>query len=171
MKRPRGWASWRPRAFRRSSSTSCSNRWRSRCAIPPSSRGSTAWGSCPADSRRPRSRRSWRPKGRATRSWSTQPASRSVRNDRAHSRNCIMRIWHQSFTGLDDLPDYRAAMEAHIRKVVRPDTEVVMHGLIPGTYTSNSPGSDLAYGSLYTIHGMQWILHAVAAPDTHTDVF
>jgi len=36
-----------------------------------------------------------------------------------------MKIWHQSFTVLEDLPAYRAAMEAHIRKVVRPDTQVV----------------------------------------------
>ena len=82
-----------------------------------------------------------------------------------------MRIWHQSFTVLEDLPDYRAAMEAHIRKVVRPDTEVVMHGLIPGTYTSNYPGSDLAYGSLYTIHGMQWIVQALKAQHAHFDAF
>ena len=82
-----------------------------------------------------------------------------------------MRIWHQSFTVLEDLPDYRAAMEAHIRKVVRPDTEVVMHGLIPGTYTSNYPGTDLAYGALYTIHGMQWIVQALKAQRAKFDAF
>jgi len=82
-----------------------------------------------------------------------------------------MRIWHQSFTVLEDLPDYRAAMEAHIRKVVRPDTEVVMHGLIPGTYLSNYPGTDLAYGSLYTIHGMQWIVQALKAQRAQYDAF
>ena len=45
-----------------------------------------------------------------------------------------MKIWHQSFTVLDDLPAYREAMERHIRKVVLPDTEVVLHGMRPGTY-------------------------------------
>jgi allantoin racemase len=82
-----------------------------------------------------------------------------------------MRIWHQSFTVLDDLPDYRSAMAAHIRKVVRPDTEVAMHGLIPGTYPSNYPGTDLAYGSLYTIHGMQWIVQALKAAHDKVDAF
>jgi len=36
-------------------------------------------------------------------------------------------------------------MRAHIRKVVRPDTEVVLHGMLPGTYPANYPGDDLAY--------------------------
>lgn len=82
-----------------------------------------------------------------------------------------MRIWHQSFTVLEDLPAYRAAMEAHIRKVVRPETTVEMHGLISGSYTSNYPGTDLAYGSLYTIHGMQWIVQALKARDAKVDAF
>ena len=82
-----------------------------------------------------------------------------------------MRIWHQSFTVLDDLPDYRAAMERHIRSVVRPDTEVVMHGLNPATYTTNYPGSDLAYEALYTIHGMQWMAKALNAQKAGFDVF
>jgi len=82
-----------------------------------------------------------------------------------------MKIWHQSFTVLEDLPDYRAAMEAHIRKVVRPDTEVEMHGLLPGTYPSNYPGTDLAFGSMYTIHGMQWIVQAMRAQRGKFDAF
>lgn len=82
-----------------------------------------------------------------------------------------MRIWHQSFTVLEDLPDYRAAMQAHIRKVVRPDTEVAMHGQIEGTYTSNYPGTDLAYGALYAMHGMQWLVHAIRAQQAGCDAF
>jgi len=74
-----------------------------------------------------------------------------------------MKIWHQSFTVLEDLPEYAALMKAHIRKVVRPDTEVDMHGVLPGTYTSNYPGTDLAFGSLYAMHAMQWIVHALKA--------
>jgi Asp/Glu/hydantoin racemase len=82
-----------------------------------------------------------------------------------------MKIWHQSFTVLEDLPDYAAAMEKHIRKVVRPDTEVVMHGVLPGTYPSNYPGTDLAYGSLFAIHGLQWIVQALKAEDARYDAF
>lgn len=82
-----------------------------------------------------------------------------------------MRIWHQSFTVLDDLPAYEAAMKAHIAKIVRPDTEVVMHGLVPASYTSNYPGTDIAHEALYTIHGMQWMAKAMNAQKGGFDAF
>ena len=74
-----------------------------------------------------------------------------------------MKIWHQSFTVLEELPAYAEAMRLHIKKVVRPDTEVVMHGQLPGTYPSNYPGTDLGYASLYHLHGAQWIVQALKA--------
>ena len=82
-----------------------------------------------------------------------------------------MRIWHQSFTVLEDLPDYRQAMEAHIRKVLRPDTAFTMHGVLPGTYPSNYPGTDLGYEALYTLHGLQWIVQALKAQREGYDAF
>ncbi|MEN9775309.1 MAG: hypothetical protein RL322_2379 [Pseudomonadota bacterium] len=74
-----------------------------------------------------------------------------------------LRIWHQSFTVLGDLPDYRRLLGERIRKVVRPDTEVVLHGQIPGTYPSDYPGTDIRYRSLYWLHGLQWIAAALEA--------
>jgi allantoin racemase len=71
-----------------------------------------------------------------------------------------MRIWHQSFTVLQDLPAYVEALKERIGAVVREDTEVVLHGQIPGTYTSDYPGTDLAYSMLYWMHGLQWIAAA-----------
>jgi Asp/Glu/hydantoin racemase len=68
-----------------------------------------------------------------------------------------MRIWHQSFTVLQDLPGYVSALKERISTVVRPGTDVVLHGQIPGTYTTDYPGSDLAYGVLYGMHGLQWL--------------
>jgi allantoin racemase len=82
-----------------------------------------------------------------------------------------MRIWHQSFTNLDDLPAYRQAIETHIRKVVRPDTEVVMHGVRPGTYPSNYPGTDISYSSLYTLHALQWFTQGIQAQDEGFDAY
>lgn len=82
-----------------------------------------------------------------------------------------MKIWHQSFTVLQDLPAYQQAMEKHIAKVTRPDTEVVMHGLIQGTYPSNYPGSDLAYGPLFSLHGLQWIAAAIKAQKEGFDAY
>ena len=51
-----------------------------------------------------------------------------------------MRLWHQSFTVLGDLPGYEDAMRAHLAKTLRPDTEVVFHGQAPGTYPGDYPG-------------------------------
>ena len=43
-----------------------------------------------------------------------------------------MKIWHQSFTVLDDVPHYRDALERHLRKVAAPDTDVHLRGMKPG---------------------------------------
>lgn len=40
-----------------------------------------------------------------------------------------IRIWHQSFTVLEKLPAYAGALAQHFKRVARPDTEVVMHGM------------------------------------------
>jgi allantoin racemase len=71
-----------------------------------------------------------------------------------------MRIWHQSFTVLQDLPAYVDVLKERIAAVVRPDTEVVLHGQVPGTYPSNYPGTDLSFGVLYWLHGLQWLAAA-----------
>ncbi len=82
-----------------------------------------------------------------------------------------MKIWHQSFTVLEHLPAYEARMKAHIAKIMRPDTEVVMHGVLPGTYSTNYPGTDLAYGPLYAMHAMQWIVQALKAEADGCDAY
>src|SRR3954467_13743139 len=71
-----------------------------------------------------------------------------------------LRIWHQSFTTLSDVPVYREGLRSRIKEIVRADTEVVLHGQIPGTYSSDYPGVDLAYSSLFWLHGLQWIAAA-----------
>lgn len=82
-----------------------------------------------------------------------------------------MKIWHQSMTVLEDLPDYAARMTAHIRTVVRPDTEVVLHGLLPGTYPANYPGSDIGYAALFALHSLQFPLQALNAQKGGFDAF
>jgi Asp/Glu/hydantoin racemase len=67
-----------------------------------------------------------------------------------------LRIWHQSFTVLGDLPAYVDALKTRIAEVVTPGTEVVLHGQVPGTYTSEYPGTDLGYNFLYRLHELQW---------------
>jgi Asp/Glu/hydantoin racemase len=67
-----------------------------------------------------------------------------------------LRIWHQSFTVLGDLPAYVDALKERIGQVVAPGTEVVLHGQIPHTYPSEYPGTDLGYSFLYRMHELQW---------------
>src|SRR3990167_3293472 len=45
-----------------------------------------------------------------------------------------MRIWHQSFTDLTMVPLYRRTLVEHASRAVDAGTEVVVHGLRPGTY-------------------------------------
>ena len=82
-----------------------------------------------------------------------------------------MRIWHQSMTVLDDLPTYRDALVAHIKKVMRPDTEVVLHGVHPGTYPSDYPVDDLSYSYLYSLHSHQWAAAALNAQAQGFDAY
>jgi Asp/Glu/hydantoin racemase len=82
-----------------------------------------------------------------------------------------MRIWHQSFTVLGDLPGYEDAMRRHLTKVLRADTEVVFHGQLDGTYPGNYPGDDISYGYLYWMHGNQWIAAGRAAQRDGFDAY
>ena len=82
-----------------------------------------------------------------------------------------MRIWHQSFTVLGDLPGYADAIRAHLAKTLRPDTEVVLHGQADGTYPGNYPGDDIGYGYTYWIHGNQWVAAGRAAERDGFDAF
>ena len=82
-----------------------------------------------------------------------------------------MRIWHQSFTVLEDLPAYADTLRKHIAKIARPDTEVVMHGQRIGTYPADYPGDDLAYSYLYWMHGNQWVAGAIKAQQQGFDAY
>ncbi len=82
-----------------------------------------------------------------------------------------LRIWHQSFTVLSKLAPYRAALEAHIANVCRPDTEVVLHGMHPDTYQTEYPGIDIRYASLQHLHSVQFILAGLEAERQGFDAY
>ncbi|MGZ5121782.1 MAG: aspartate/glutamate racemase family protein [Burkholderiales bacterium] len=82
-----------------------------------------------------------------------------------------MRIWHQSFTVLDQLPAYAARLQEHFEKVARLDTEVVMHGMHPQTYRTNYPGTDIRYGYMQYLHGQQFVLGGIAAEEAGFDAY
>lgn len=82
-----------------------------------------------------------------------------------------MKIWHQSFTVLSQLPPYAAALQAHFRKVARPDTEVVLHGMHENTYQTNYPGNDIRYAYMQYLHGQQFIMGGIAAEEQGYDAY
>ncbi len=82
-----------------------------------------------------------------------------------------MRIWHQSFTVLENLPAYEAALQAHMKRVCRPDTEVVLHGMHPDTYTTNYPGIDLRYAYILNLHAQQFVMGGLAAERDGYDAY
>lgn len=82
-----------------------------------------------------------------------------------------VRIWHQSFTVLQDLGAYDAALRAHFERVARPGTEIVMHGMVPGTYQTNYPGNDIRHAVLQHLHSMQFLRAGLQAEDDGFDAF
>ncbi len=82
-----------------------------------------------------------------------------------------MRIWHQSFTVLSDLGAYDEALRAHFRKVARPDTEIHLHGMRPGTYRSNYPGDDIKHSALQYLHGIQFMAAGLNAQAQGFDAY
>lgn len=82
-----------------------------------------------------------------------------------------MRIYHQSFTVLENLPAYADALRAHFARVARPGTEVVMHGMHPRTYQTEYPGNDIRYAYFQTLHSQQFVLGALEAEERGFDAF
>jgi len=82
-----------------------------------------------------------------------------------------IRIWHQSFTVLSDLGAYDEALREHFRKVARPDTEIHLHGMRPGTYRSHYPGDDIKYCPLQYLHGLQFMAAGLNAQHQGFDAY
>lgn len=82
-----------------------------------------------------------------------------------------MRIWHQSFTVLDDVPRYRDALARHLTSQAAPGTSVDLHGMRPGTYPSDYPGTHIGYAYLSGLHREQFVQAALRAQDEGYDAF
>lgn len=82
-----------------------------------------------------------------------------------------MRIWHQSFTVLDDVPHYRDALRRHMTAVAAPGTTVDFHGMAPGTYPSEYPGTHIGYNYLSGLHKEQFLSAALRAQDEGYDAY
>ena len=82
-----------------------------------------------------------------------------------------MRIWHQSFTVLQNLGAYDDALRAHFKRVARPDTEIVMHGMHPDTYRSTYPGDDIRHAPILHLHGLQFVAAGLKAQEEGFDCY
>jgi Asp/Glu/hydantoin racemase len=82
-----------------------------------------------------------------------------------------MRFWHQSYTQLDRVPGYGEGLEEHFRKVAGPGTEIVLHGMAPGTYNTDYPGVDISYPFIQHLHSLQILEHVLQAEAEGYDAF
>jgi allantoin racemase len=82
-----------------------------------------------------------------------------------------MRIWHQSFTVLDDVPHYRDTLARHLTSQAAPGTSVDLHGMLRGTYPSAYPGTHIGYAYLSGLHREQFVQAALRAQDEGYDAF
>ena len=80
-----------------------------------------------------------------------------------------MKIWHQSLTSIENVPQYRDAVIQHIQKVARPDVEVVIHGMSKETYPAAYPGHFITYAYLQNLHREQFIRNALIAESAGYD--
>ncbi|MBC9735187.1 aspartate/glutamate racemase family protein [Nocardioides marmotae] len=82
-----------------------------------------------------------------------------------------MRIWHQSFTVLDDVPHYRDALARHLTSQAAPGTTIDLHGMRAGTYPSAYPGTHIGHAYLAGLHKEQFVHAALRAQDEGYDAF
>ena len=84
-----------------------------------------------------------------------------------------IKLWHQSFAQLNELPVYRAALEQHLNKAAAPGTEIVMHGMDPATKPAFETGEkkDLAYPYFQYLHGNQFLNNVMQAEKEGYDAF
>ena len=96
---------------------------------------------------------------------------RAARTGTEERESMGIRIWHQSFTVLGNLPAYADALDAHFRKIARPGTEVVLHGMHDQTYRTNCPGTDIRYAYMQYLHGQQFVMGGLAAEEQGFDAY
>lgn len=82
-----------------------------------------------------------------------------------------MRLWHQGRIELERMPAYRRLLEEHFARVAEPGTSVDLHGMAPGTYATDYPGSDLRYISVTYLHSLQVLRNAQQAEREGYDGF
>lgn len=82
-----------------------------------------------------------------------------------------MKIWHQSFTVLNKLTDYKKELSNHLNKVKRSTTTISMNGMNDKTYLTEYPGNDIKYSYYSKLHSNQFLVNAIKAENDGYDAF
>lgn len=74
-----------------------------------------------------------------------------------------IRIWHQSMTDLEPLPEYRRGLERRAVELLGDRVDVSVRGLAPGSYAGHSPSDVLGYPFAYQVvlsQVLEYVRHA-----------
>ncbi len=71
-----------------------------------------------------------------------------------------LRIWYQGFLDLETVPPYRDSLARHAAAILRPGTEVAIHGMPPGSFTGTSPAEVARHAYTAALHTEQLITNA-----------
>ncbi len=82
-----------------------------------------------------------------------------------------MRIWFQKNVVAGRMPGLDAAYDAHMRAVLRPDTEVVFHHLPEETYDASLPEHYVRYGAVQALFSSYFSLQAIRAEQQGYEAF
>lgn len=75
-----------------------------------------------------------------------------------------LRIWHQSITDLEQLPEYEKTLAAHAQRVCAANTKVEVHGVLPGSYPHGlTPIEVIRYPWCHRLLDLQIVDNAVTA--------
>lgn len=76
----------------------------------------------------------------------------------------MIRLWHQSISELDHLPQYAQMLQSHAARVVDADTKLDVHGLRTGTYPPGiAPIDVLSSPWCHYLANVQIVENAIAA--------
>lgn len=95
---------------------------------------------------------------------STAPAGEGV-------ERAPLRIWYQGFLDLATVPAYEPALREHAAAVLRPGTEVAIHGMPPGSFDGTSPAEIARYAYTTDLHTQRLIDNARTAEAEGYDAF
>jgi allantoin racemase len=82
-----------------------------------------------------------------------------------------LRIWYQGFLDLSTVPAYEPSLRRHAAAILRPGTEVAIHGMPPGSFQGTSPAEVARHAYTSALHTQRLIDNARRAEAEGYDTF